>query len=229
MTSWTLSYKRGLRLLSDHKPLEASREFRRAAQDCPASNRLHLARVLFYFGISLERSGQGTLAVKSWVNARKLVRSGAVARAFDRWVNDYGMRRRPNTEGDDYCAFKSIQVGRYLGTRGSGRFGSQAEKDAVNDLILDAFRLLSRSGILQGLPVQRKLELFKRSRVDLPFLYVDDALELQKEPLVGNFRRAQLGAVRVGPEDRCACGSGLPSRVCCGRLSSCMEIEYGSL
>ncbi|GAB1484725.1 hypothetical protein MASR2M78_35430 [Treponema sp.] len=229
MSKWILSYKRGLRLLSDHKPLEASREFRQAAERCPSTKRQDLARILYYFGLSLERSGQASLAVKSWVNARKLVRTGAVAHAFNRWVNEYGMRRQGKSELDDYFAFRSIQVRRYLDSRGSGRYGSRAEKDAVNDLILDAWRILSRSGILCGLSVQRKLELFKRSRVDLPFLYVEDALDQRKEIIVGNFRRARLGNAILSSEDRCSCGSGLPSRACCGRLSSCVEMEYGSL
>ena len=60
-----------------------------------------------------------------------------------------------------------------------------------------------------------------------PVLYAEDAFETGDEPLVGDFRRGALGKARVGADDRCPCGSGLPFRRCCGRQASCVEIEYG--
>jgi hypothetical protein len=227
MRSWQSDYRRGLRFLSSHRLPGAVEALRGAADLCPASARADLARILYYLGLALERSGHSSLAVKSWVSARRLSRRGTIAQAYARWVNEYGMRRMPTPEGDDYCAFKAAQTARYLSKRGSGKFGSRAERDAVTDLIGVSWATLRSSGVLRGLSPARKLELFKRAKVDLPFLYAEDAFDSGDEPLVGNFRRGSLGKARVTADDRCPCGSGLPFRRCCGRQASCVEIEYG--
>jgi hypothetical protein len=224
-----MHYKRGRRFLSRHEPRAAIVEFRMAAEGCPVSMRRDLASILYYLGLALERMGRGDLAVMSWVNARKLMRSPSIERAYGRWVNEYGMRRRPSREADDFAAFKSIQTARYLSKRGSKRFSSRAERDAVSDLIDDAWQGLRTRPELQNLSCARKLELFRKASVDLPFLCVEDALESGFEPIVGNFRSARVRAARVSSEDRCPCGSGLAFGACCGRLHSCIELESGSL
>jgi hypothetical protein len=202
-------------------------EFRVAAAVCPPQARRDLSRILYFLGLALERSGHPSLAVKSWAAARKLERGGAIGRAYERWVNEYGMRRMPTPDGDDYCAFKAAQVSRYLSKRGSGRFGSRAERDVVVELISDAWKTLIGSGMLKGLSAGKKLELFRRAKVDLPFLYVEDALDRRRETIRGNFRGGS-SSVRVGPDDRCPCGSGLAFSRCCGRQASCVEVEFGS-
>lgn len=228
MRVWTVSYSRGLRKLSRHRPESAIEDFRAAAESCSPREKRDLSRILYYLGIALERSGHPSLAVKSWASARRLERGGTVGRIYSRWVNEYGMRRMTTPEGDDYCAFKAAQVSRYLSKRGSGRFGSRAERDVVVDLITDAWNVLRRSGILRGLNPGRKMELFRRARVDLPFLFLEDALDTAREPIRGDFRRGSYGSARAKAESRCPCGSGLPFLRCCGRQASCVEVEYGS-
>ncbi|MFA6507151.1 MAG: SEC-C domain-containing protein [Treponemataceae bacterium] len=228
MRIWAISYSRGLRKLSKHCPQSAVAELREAAAACPARARKDLSRILYYLGLALERSGQPSLAVKSWASARRLERGGAIGRVFARWVNEYGMRRMQSRDLDDYCAFKAAQVARYLSKRGLGRFGSKAERDAVIDLITDSWRVLQKSGFLRGLTASRKMELFHRARVQLPFLYLEDALETPSRAITGDFRHGSAVSVRVKPDDRCPCGSGLPFRRCCGRQASCLELEYGS-
>lgn len=228
MRDWMVDFHRGLRKLSRHRPQDAAAHLRAAAAACPVGSRSELARILYYLGLALERSGYPSLAVKSWVSARRLERSGAIARVFLRWVNEYGMRRMATPEADDYCAFEAAQVARYLSKRGSGRFGSRAERDAVVDLIADSWRAIDRSGVLKGMECPRKLELFRKARVDLPFLYLEDALEGSREPLAGNFRGASVRPARVKAGDRCPCGSGLSFGRCCGRQASCVETEHGS-
>lgn len=227
MRSWQRGYRRGLYFLSRHRGPQAVEALRRAAELCPATSRSALARILYYLGLALERTGRSSLAVKSWVSARRLARRGTVALAYTRWVNEYGMRRMPSPEGDDWCAFKAAQTARYLSKRRSGKFGSRAERDAVTDLIADAWRTVQRSGVLRGLSAARKMEIFKRAKVDLPFLFVEDALDSPCEPIVADFRSSSARPW-VQPEDRCPCGSGLPFMRCCGRQRSCVEVEHGS-
>ena len=215
-------------MLSRHRPEEAIGEFRAAAEVCTPRDRHGLSRILYYLGLALERSGYPSLAVKSWVSARKLERGGGVGRAYARWVNDYGMRRMPTPDADDYCAFKAAQIARYLSKRGSGRFGSRAEHDVVVDLIADAWATLRGSGMLIGLTAGRKMNVFRRARVDLPFLYLEDAIDTARSPVVGDFRRKALGAGRVSADGRCPCGSGESFLRCCGVQASCIELEFGS-
>lgn len=228
MRIWTASFNRGIRKLSRHCPQDAVSELRTAAAVCPVSAKRDLSRILYYLGLALERSGYSSLAVKSWVSARRLERGGAIGRAYARWVNDYGMRRMASADIDDFCAFQAAQVSRYLSKRGSGRFGSKAERDAVVDLISDSWRVLHGSGVLRGLSASRKMEVFRRARVDLPFLYLEDAMDSPRAPIPGFFRGGPSSSGRVRSDDRCPCGSGLPYRRCCGRQVSCVEIESGS-
>jgi len=205
------------------------RDFNVALKTCSVEDPKNLARVLYYLGLALEHSGRRSLAVKSWVNARRLVREGAIVKVYVRWVNDYGMRRCSTPAADDYNAFKSVQTGRYLSLRGAGKFGSDAERDVVYGVVTDAFKVLAKSGILNGRSATDKMELFRRARLDFPRLYRETDYEQECEPIVGNFRPGAGQTLRIRADDPCACGSGLPRRMCCGRLYSCSEIESGSL
>lgn len=228
MKTWFNNYRRGLRLLSEHNPSRAIYEFRLAADACPATQRRELAHILYFFGLALERTGRSSMAARSWISARRLERKGHIGRTCDRWINDYGMRRRSSVEADDFYAFRSIQVSHYLCKRGSGRFGSRAEHDVVYELITDAFKRLWKTDILTSMKPSDKLALFRRARVDLPFLYVEDALDRFDEPIQVDFRKASIGRANVSPDSDCQCGSGTPNRKCCGRISSCFEVEAGS-
>lgn len=225
---WIAAYHRGLRHLSHHNPQEALKEFRKALEGCSVSDAPATSQVLYYLGLAVLRSGYPGLAAKSWVNGRKMLRRGRLAKACGRWVNGYGMYRRSNSVEDDFYAFRSIQIARYLASRGAGRFGSQAERDVVYELILDAWKVLEKSTLLTSLGPSEKLALFKRARVDLPFMYIEDALAGTYEALVVDFRSGKRLARRIKEDDRCPCGSGLPRRMCCGRITSCTELESGS-
>lgn len=229
MREWTVAFNRGRRALSRHRPAAAVRDFNVSLKTCPVADPKNLSRVLYYLGLALEHSGSPSLAVKSWVNARRLVRRGRMVKLFGRWVNDYGLRRCSSPAADDYQAFKSVQAGRYLGLRGTGKFGSPAERDVVYGVIADAFKVLAKAGILNGRSATDKLALFRRARLDFPHLHQETDYAQDCEPLVGNFRPGAGQTLRIRADDPCACGSGLPRRMCCGRLYSCREIESGSL
>ncbi len=222
--SWMQEYRKGLRFLSRRRTLDAVRAFRTAVDLCPVTQRRDLSRILYYLALSLEHAGSGGLAIRSLADARSLDRRGYARKMHDRWVNEYGMRRQRDVDGDDFCAFFSIQTKRYLSKRGGGRFGSDAERDAVSDLIKDAWVRLSRSGILRNVPADRKLALFRRAKVDLPFLYLEDAFDEARGPIAVDFRRGKA----VGDGDRCPCGSGLPYIACCGRIPASCELDSGS-
>ncbi|MEW6564020.1 MAG: SEC-C domain-containing protein [Spirochaetota bacterium] len=226
MNNWYGPFSRGRKALAKHKTTVAIREFRLALQYCPVTAYKEMAHILFNLGIALDRSGQAGLAAKSWVNARKLVRSGPLAELSSRWINSYGMRKSGNPQLDDYRAFQSLQVYRYLSKRGSGKFCSDAERDVVYAVIDDAWKLISKSRILYSLSCSEKIALFKKAKLDFPYLYAEDVLQDDCEPIMGNFRRKNSGASpRLSGDDPCPCGSGLPYRQCCGRIYSCVELQ----
>lgn len=179
MEPWISSFRRAQRLLSHHRPAQALVEFERALERCTA--RGSRARLLFYRGLAQARLGDDAAALASWGEASSLA-TGRVLKLCARWVNGYGMRRMASVLLDDLAAFKAIHERRYLSHRGSQRFCSACERDAVSDIIEDAFFRLSRSGLLCSLSCAEKLALFKRARVSMPFLYLEDALEAYRGP-----------------------------------------------
>ncbi|MCX7948641.1 MAG: hypothetical protein N2509_00865 [Treponemataceae bacterium] len=220
ITCWQLYYQLGKRHIRRHHYKEAIYFFRRAIDACPAQEINKVGPCFFWLGMALDRIGRHQLAVKSWVQARRLVKTGYIARLYDRWVNGYGRRKQKNPDLDDYDAFRAIQIEKYLRKRGNGRFCSAAERDVVYAIIDDTWRLLSKKRIFSRLSVEEKLELFKRARLDFPFLYLEDALTPEREPNLARFSRGASPSYRLHYDDPCPCGSGLPARMCCYRIVS---------
>jgi hypothetical protein len=156
--------------------------------------------------------------VRSYLAARRLVRGGAAERAVRRTVNAYGMPRQANAQADDFQAFRSVQMARCLAGRPAARLDC-AELEAAEGLIVQAFRLLSGSGLLKPLDTAAKLALFQRARVAFPL----PAMPAGGETIRGSFRGGSAFGGRVEPSDRCVCGSGRPYLACCGRIPSCQE------
>jgi hypothetical protein len=210
-------FRRGMRELADHRPDLALRSFRQAVDACPATRASELSRNLYYLALALLRMDRPELALKSLASAQKLRPRSLARSAYLKRSNAYGMCRRSSPELDDFYAFYSVQACIYLERKGSCRFDSNAEKDAITRLIGDAWLLLSRSGRLSGLSSGRKLELFKAQAVSLPLFGLGGAIG--GKVLVANFR----GGRAVRCDDRCPCGSGLPYIRCCGRSASPSE------
>jgi len=210
-------FRRGMSELAGHRPDLALRSFRQAADSCPATRASELSRNLYYLALALFRMDRPELALKSLASAQKLRPRGIARWAYLKRSNAYGMCRRASPDLDDFYAFYSIQVCIYFERKGSCRFDSNAEKDAITRLIGDAWHLLSRSGRLSGLSSGRKLELFKAQAVSLPLFGLGDAIN--GKVLIANFRSGRA----VSCDDRCPCGSGLPYIRCCGRSASPRE------
>jgi len=209
---------RGKRMLSRHNPEEALKLFRQALELCPSEDAEGVTRILFYTGISLQKLGYSGCAVRSWSAAVRLRKGGACRRMVERLTNAYGMPRR---EDEDFQAFSSIQQTRYLGSRRLGKFGSDAEKDVVLDMIRSAWEELRRQNDLSGLSVEEKIRLFNRELIIFPYLECPDQWE--DNTICVDFRREK----RVEAADPCPCGSGRAYGSCCGRILSPDELEFG--
>lgn len=217
----------GLRELEGHRPDRAVRSLRAAVEACPASRASELEKRLYWLAVALLRLDQPEIALKSLASAQKLRPRGRARKAYLVRVNCYGMPRRKSAELDDFYAFYSIHVCRFLAARVGGRFGSEAEKDLVTKLVTSAWLELKRSGRLAGIGPGGRLELMKRWSVAFPAMLAASmgrglgaCVDCGAEPRAVDFRRKRA----LSPDDRCPCGSGLPFRLCCGRTQSDREL-----
>lgn len=221
MDAWNLQMDLGLRMLARHRPLEAVASLRRALHACPAGRAAEIHRICFYLGIALRRAGHAQTAVRSWLSCTKLKKRGPSRRLLERLVNGYGMARQANADGDDWQAFRAIQLSRYLTTKNKRAFSTDAERDMVSDLIRDYWRSLERSGALAGKDACQKRDHFRRMMIVFPTVILPEHTAGSLVPI--NFRTEQ----RVFDGQTCFCGSRLPYALCCGRTTSCEEILRG--
>jgi hypothetical protein len=221
MDSWQTKLNKGKYYLSRHKPCMALKSFYEALKECPVSNSKSLSRLLFYLGITLKRLGYPNPALKSWLASQKLKRCKYSLKMIKRFVNEYGMARQSSSEQDDWEAFYSIQMKKYLNGKKVHRFKTSAEKDMIRDLITDHFRVLKANKFLEQKTPAEKNSLFRKVKIVFPFLYMK---ENNKDPLIHiDF----LHKKRINSADRCPCGSGLSYMVCCGRTPASIELLNG--
>lgn len=219
-------FRAGLRELARHRPDLAMKSLRLAVAACPARASGLLSSRLYWLSVALLRLDRPELAAKSLASAQKLRPRGHARDAYAHRVNCYGMPRRASAELDDFYAFYSIHVSRYLGRGSARRFSDQGECDAVTRLVALAWRELKGSGRLRDLEPGAKLELFRGWKFDFPSYRGDPSSRAGScpDPVIHvDFRRGRVTAA----DERCSCGSGLPWRRCCGRTSSPCEIHPG--
>jgi hypothetical protein len=212
---------RGLKLLSRHRPLEAAHFFEKALKECPTADGTGLYRVCFYLGIALRRLGHPETAIKSWVSCQRLKKRGHARRMLVRLTNPYGMEKQERAVLDDWKAFVSIQLTRYLLTKNKRIFSTLAEQDMVLDLIRDYWKSLVKSGALAEKSCEEKHAIFDNTRIVFPTVVLPG--QGGQTTITVNFRTKK----RVKPADRCYCGSGLPFALCCGRTPGSDEVLSG--
>ena len=221
MDEWKLQLDRGIRMLARHNPREAVPCLRLALDACPPERTAELHRICFYLGIALRRAGHAQTAIRSWLSCTRLKKRGHTRRMLERLVNGYGMARQASEGGDDWQAFRAIQLSRYLATRNKRAFSTDAERDMVSDLIRDYWRSVERSGATAGMDSCRKRDCFRRTRIVFPTVVLPES---GAGGLVAvNFRTQQ----RILDDQECFCGSRLPYAICCGRTASCEELTGG--
>lgn len=231
MDTWHADFRRGLRWLRLHRSLMAMSYFERALTAFPTdrrrtlvpsrSRRHDLARLFYYLGVCLRKAGMRNRAVASWVESTRLVKRGHSREKILRVTNSYGMARQESGEADDQQAFYGIQLARYVRSKQSHRLGTRAEIDMIAELIDEYWARLRAELDLAAMSCDEKLRLFRDTVIVFPFLSVPR--ELKTEDLAVDFAHGR----RVGPYDRCICGSGLPYRLCHGRTPGTDEALTG--
>jgi hypothetical protein len=213
--------RRGLKYLRKHLPQKAVLHFRRGLDLCQPDNKDHLCKILYFLGVSLQKLGIPGGALKSWSTASKVKKHSYSSYMLKRFANDYGMPRQVSKELDDYKAFYSVQLVKYLNTKQCRRIITEAEGDMIKELISDHWKVLKEQIALSALEPKDKIVIFSRVKIVFPF-YLDNAVEPNKTLDVDFVEKK-----RLYPETRCRCGSGLPYKLCCGRTPGQDELAIG--
>jgi hypothetical protein len=217
-----LAYMLGKRALAGHDPVTALRLLRLAVDACPAKRHTELSRRLYWLSIALRQLGKDGLAIKALSSAQRLAPRGRARDLYANFANGYGMPKSDCAEHDDYRAFCSIHIRRYLDTVRDRRFSSQEEIDAVLRIIADSWLRLNSNKAIVKVACEDKIDAFRETEIEFP--------SLRSMPKVANGRTITVNFMKgrtMDSADRCSCGSGLPYRMCCGRIRLPYEQERG--
>jgi hypothetical protein len=220
MDRWTVDFHRGIRYLAGHDPARAIVYFSRAVQLCPVSRSEELTKALYYLGVALKRIGYSNSAIRSWVTSHRMKKSRHTRALLNRFCNEYGMAKQDCEAQDDWQAFYSIQLTRYLRGFKKRTLSDRVEQSMILDIVREAWERLRDSGALQGCTPEEKYEIFQDTKIDFPLFYYGRL----RDPVVRvNFSKGR----KLSPADPCPCGSGLPFRCCCGRNPAEEELSIG--
>ncbi|MBU0933997.1 MAG: hypothetical protein KKI09_03475 [Spirochaetes bacterium] len=167
-------FSRGLDALARHDPATALVHLRSAVAACSAAHPGELSRRLYWLAITLHRLGKQPLAIKALSSARQLAPRGHISRYFSHTTNEYGQPRCSCAEHDDYRAFFSVQVQRYLWSVPGQRFTDNVEMETVMAIIAKAWLQMQKSGALAELDCRQKVAYFNRYRIQFPVLRAEN-------------------------------------------------------
>jgi hypothetical protein len=220
MECWTGDFHRGIHALARHDPAAAAMHLSRALKDCPVSSRRNLSQLLFYLGVALQRLGLSNSAIRAWIAAQRAHKLRRNRELLERYANHYGMAKQRCEDLDDWQAFYSIQLMRYLRGFNKRSLTSTAERSMLREIIRQHWASLIQSGALGGRSPEEKSEIFRAARIDFPLFYKGE----ETQPVLRvNFETGK----KLKPGDRCFCGSGLPFLACCGRTPGEDELSIG--
>ena len=211
-------YRLGRRALVRHDAVKAL-GFLRSAVDKTLPDDANLAKYLYWVSICLWRLGRKELAIKSFSSAQKLLHHGYSRCIYERMVNGYGMIKTGSPENDDFQAFASIQIKKYLKSGKKQAFTNNFEKEVIVYLLVDSWRSLVNKVSIKDMSFSERIKFFHSCKINYPAAILENGISI----ITANFR---LGK-RVLADDRCLCGSGLPYRMCCGRTITPFEASNG--
>ena len=218
---WQIAYARGKAFLSLHNLEDALKSFELALEKCPVVRSRELGKILFFLGVTLKKLGMSGCALKSWSTATRLDRHNFSEKFLERFTNYYGMAKQDTEELDDWNAYCSVQLAKYLSTKRSKKIGTDAEKDMIRELIQEGWEELRATVSLSTMDSYEKLEVFCEHRIIFPTFAVASREFAKAIPVDFSKKR------RIRYDDRCFCGSGLPYKLCCGRIPGKDELISG--
>jgi hypothetical protein len=215
--------KRGQSKLSKHNPEEALKDFQTALACCPPKESANLSKILFYLGFTLKKLGIPNGAVKSWVVAQKLHKSGHATKMIKRFINEYGMSKQKTCHEDDWKAFYAVQLANYMRLKNENCITNPAELDVVSEIISDTWENLCAEKQFGIMEIDDKLDSFRKVKIIFP------TMNQEQQSTSGVCIAVDfISQRRVKHDNRCICGSGLPYGKCCGRTLGADELHLGT-
>jgi len=213
--------RQGLRDLAKHRPHEAIRSFTKVINSCPVENQVVLSKTFYYLGFALQRLGLSGSALKSWRAGEKLKVDSRFSKILHRYLNCYGMVRQSDPVLDDWKAFYSIQLEKYLVKKSTKRIGTLAEGDMIQQLLWEKFIEIRDTDLLTSLSACEKKKFFREIKVFFP--YVD----VSQDRDVAETIRYQFGENSAKSRHNCDCGADLPTSLCCRLTPGDDELQSG--
>jgi hypothetical protein len=173
---WQKMFEQGRNLLIHKNIKSALHLFSRALKSCPCSEPKALEKIIFYTGITLQKMGMSSCALKTWKSALSFGKNGLSAKMFRRYSNQYGMPKQESPAEDDRQAFLAVQRRKYLSGKKSGKFCTEAEEDMVNELIAEKWQTLYLNDVFSGMNAEHKLQFFYSVTIYFPFVQVPEHL-----------------------------------------------------
>lgn len=196
-----------------HKLYEGYRkqlgQYRQMLASCSGENEAEVAELFTRIGHLLLRLGLKEQALSSWRSSLRLQPAHEVREKVLELLNQYGMIRCGSRREDDFKAFASVQIGKYLSRKSKRCFGTLAEADMVMDLISDYWYELERSERLMRMDCSDKVFFFREIRIEFPICN-----DQSDQCIAYDFRGRRV----MEPGDSCHCESGLPYYACCGAI-----------
>ena len=219
--TWRIALSKGKVFLSLHDPERALKSFELAVAECPVDHCHDLGKILFFLGITLKKLGMSGCALRSWSAASRLDKHPVSGKFLQRFSNYYGMIKQESQELDDWNAYHSIQLTKYLALKKSKKIGTDAERDMIYELICEGWEEMKENVDLSSMDNCEKLAAFSNHRIVFPALTARKQESSTEIPVDFSKKR------RITYDDRCYCGSGLPYRLCCGRIPDSDELVNG--
>lgn len=218
-------FKRAMLEMKHNKVKPALRDLRLSIWLCPVSHKKELSNILRHLGIALNKIGFKGAALKAWSDSCKITKNKSSRDAIKRLTNNYGMPKQKSRCMDDWRAFYSIQLKKYLGMKRSSKLSNRAEMDMVRQVISQAFLNLQSRGLLAKKGCEEKKKFFYNQQVVFPT--GNDPLQKNdtqnKQCIIIDFDTHKP----IKPETPCYCGSKLAYKTCCGRIPSLDELLCG--
>ncbi|MBN2652970.1 MAG: hypothetical protein JXR63_11355 [Spirochaetales bacterium] len=210
---WLENYNKAFLNYSGNNLKRALSEFRVALDKCPADATDVSSDIMYHIGDCLVRLSHPGAGLTFWKAALRYISDEREAMKILEKINSYGMVKRLTDYEDDYNAFKSIQLKRFLKTKISMSFSNLTEKEMIISLIDKQFQELYQDSKFQILSCSSKLEIFRSFKIVFPFI-VKDEIKESSNIIFYDFSRK----IRLKAGVTCSCGSGLDYSMCCGSI-----------
>lgn len=208
MSHWKHFFNRGKQALVRNNLRSALCSFNQAIKQCPLTESRELASLLYYTGIVLNKLGLRKRALQTWNISSQTDKNSHASSLIDHFC---GLDRISRELLNDWNSFLYLKFYAYLQLKKRPYFLHMQELNQVRALILDYFTVLNFNEEFKMAPKGRKRQMIKDLYIDFP----DIKSRRQEQSEILAFQAKAEGFQRLN----CLCGSQIPQKLCCGKLS----------